>query len=120
MVDKMPGQVLMPTASGRITDPFIIVSEEQSMTNPASNFASSSQTSLATAVLTPLHSGMLVSKGGNTHVSAKVNLSSNAAASLWSKSRRLSSTDNAASNSRDDFAAQTTTDLPLLASLVDA
>ena len=27
MVDKMPDQVSMPTADGRITDPFVVVSE---------------------------------------------------------------------------------------------
>jgi hypothetical protein len=110
IVDKMPDQVSMPMASGRITDPFVILSQRQSTTSPAGNFASSSQTPLATAALTPLHSGMPVFKGGNTHVLAKVNLSLNAAASSSSKSRQLSSTDNTASNSRDDFGAQATTD----------
>ena len=109
MVDKMSDQVLMPTASGHITDPFVIVSEGQSTTNPVGNFASSSQTLFATAALDPLHFGMPVSKGGNTHISAKVNSSLNAAASLLLKSWRLSSTDNMASNSRDDFGAQATT-----------
>ena len=110
MVDKMLDQVLMPTASGCITDPFVILSEGQSTTNPAGNFTSSSQTPLATAALTPLHSGMPVFEGGNTCVLAKVNSSLNAAASSLSKSQRLSSTDNTASNSRDDFGAQVTMD----------
>ena len=110
MVDKMLDQVLMPTASGCITDPFVILSEGQSTTNPAGNFTSSSQTPLATAALTPLHSGMPVSKGRNTRVLAKVNSSSNAAASLLLKTRRLSFTDNATSNIRDDFGAHGTMD----------
>ena len=110
MVDKMPDQVSMPTASGCITDPFVIVSKGQSTTNPVGYFASSSQTPLAAAALTPLHSGMPVFKGGNTRVLAKVNLSSNAAASSSSKSQRLSSTYNTVSNSRDDFGTQVTTD----------
>jgi hypothetical protein len=110
MVDKMPDQVSVPTASGCITDPFVIVSKGQSRTSPAGNFASSSQTPLATAALTPLHSGMPVSEEGNTCILAKVNFSLNAAASLSSKSQRLSSTDNAVSNGGDDFGAQAATD----------
>ncbi len=101
MVAKMPDQFPMPTAAGHITDPFVIVSKGQSTTNPMGISTSSSQTPLASAVLTPPNWGMQASEGGNKCALATV--PSNAAASLSSKSWQLSSQDNAASISRDDF-----------------
>jgi len=110
MVDKMPDQVPMPTATANITDPFIVVSEGQPTTHPAGTNASPSQTPSASAVSSPTTPGMQASEGGNKHASAKVSSSSNAAANLLSKTRQLSPTDNAASKSRDDFGVQATTD----------
>jgi len=104
MVDKMPDQVSMPTAAGRITDPFVIVSEGQPTTHPAGTITSPSQTPSASAVLSSTTPGMQTSEGGNKRASAKVSSSSK------SKTRRLSPTDNAASKSRDDFGVQATMD----------
>ena len=42
MVDKMPDQVSMPMAAGRITDPFVVVSKEQPTIHPAGTNASPS------------------------------------------------------------------------------
>jgi hypothetical protein len=108
MVDKMPDQILMPTADGRITDPFVVVSEGQPMTNPAGTTASPSQTPPAAASSSLSTSGMRASEGGNKRASANVSSTSNAAASLSSKSRRFSPSDKAASKNRDDFRAQAT------------
>jgi hypothetical protein len=44
MVDKMPDQVSMPPAAGRITDPFVVVSKGQPTIHPAGTTASPSQT----------------------------------------------------------------------------
>ena len=110
MVDKMPDQVSMPTENGRITVPFVVVSEGQPTTNPAGTTASPSQTPPAAASSSPLTSGMRASKGGNKRASANVSSTSNAAASLSSKSRRFSPSDNAATKRRDDFGAQATTE----------
>jgi len=46
MVDKMPDQVSMPTATGRITDPFVVVSKGQPTTHPAGTNAQSNPFSL--------------------------------------------------------------------------
>jgi len=110
MVDKMPDQVSMPTADGRITDPFVVVSEGQPTTNPAGTTASPSQTPPAAAASSSSTPGMRASEGGNKRASANVSSTLNAAASSPSKSRRFSPSDNAASKSRDDFGAQATTE----------
>ena len=58
VVDKIPDQVSMPTAAGRITDPFVVVSEGQPTTNPAGTLASPSQTPPASAVSSSTTPGM--------------------------------------------------------------
>ena len=110
MVDKMLDQVSMPTADSRITNPFIIASKGQPTTNPVGTTASPSQAPPAPAASSPSTSGMQASKGGNKYTPANVSSTSSAAASLSSKSRRFSPSDNAASKSRDDFGAQATTE----------
>ena len=110
MVDKMPDQVSMPTADGHITDPFVVISEGQPTTNPAGTTASPSQTPPAAAASSPSTSGMGASEGGNKRASANISSTSNAAASLSSKSQRFLPSDNMASTSRDDFRAQATTE----------
>jgi len=110
MVDKMLDQVSMPMAAGRITDPFVVVSEGQPTTHPAGTITSPSQTLSASAVSSPTTPGMQASEGGNKYASAKDSTSSNAAANFLSKTGRFSPKDNAASKSRDDLGAQATTD----------
>ena len=81
MVDKMPDQVSMPTAAGRITDPFVVVSEGQPTTHPVGTNVSPSQTLSASAVSSSTTSGMQASEGGNKRASANVSSTSKAAAS---------------------------------------
>ncbi len=110
MVDKMPDQVSMSTAAGRITDPFVVLSKGQPTINPASTNASPSQPSPASAASSSTTSNMKASERENKRTSAKVSSTSNPAASSLSKSQRLSPSDNSASKSRDDFGTHATTE----------
>jgi len=75
MVEKMPDQVSMPTATGRIADPFVVVSKGQPTIHPTGTNASPSQTPSASAVSSPTNPGMHASEGGNKRASAKVSSS---------------------------------------------
>jgi hypothetical protein len=104
MTDKMPDQVSMPMAGGRITNPFVIVMETQPTNNPVGSTTSNGPTPPPDSSRNQNSNATKVSKGGNKHTSAKVSLLSNAAANLKSKTCRTAPPDDVmANNTRDDF-----------------
>jgi hypothetical protein len=118
IVDKMPDQVTMPTASGRITNPLVVVSDGPFTNNPVGISASPSQTPPALAAPTPPNAGMPASKGGNKRVSVNVPSPLNAAATLRLNLRWLSSSNDVATKSSDGFGANATTDSSILNQLL--
>ncbi len=101
--NKMPDQVSMPTAGGRITDLFFVVTERQPTNSPAGATTSNGPSPPPDLLRSSISDVTRVSKGGNKCTSAEVSSSLDAASNSKSKACQLALTNDAMANIRDDF-----------------
>jgi hypothetical protein len=91
LIEKVPGNHSNVAAGSRITDPFIVITEESnSLPVNAARAAHASQDQ------PPKADGMKASKGGDKHTSPSLPSLLDATASLATKRRRLPPTDDMA------------------------